>query len=153
MSTILAVLASVAILYTLYEVSMNTGSSSPSPLAKAIATAEGFFASNPNIPQNANNPGDLAMGDQGLGTLGSMNITVFGSLEEGWQNLEAKLSKWFAGDGTTLYDSSMTIQEFADTYVNGPNGGRNSASIAWANNVANSLGVSTDTSVNEVYSG
>ena len=125
----------------------------PSALAQAIATAEGFFVSG-SLPSRANNPGDLEVGDQGSGTI--QQKTIFGSLDEGWAALENQIGLIASGQSPVynqvaqslgLQDSSqLSIAQIAPTYTGGDNPN------AWANTVASELGVSVDTPISEVAS-
>ena len=105
------------------------------PFAQAIANAEGFGVDGA-IPTRANNPGDLALGDMGYGTLGS-GITVFPSLAAGIQALENQVAK-MTGGTSHVYNPNMSIAQAGSIYANGdPN---------WGSNVAKALGLSpTDT--------
>ncbi len=114
-------------------------------LAEAIAKAEGFFV-NGSLPNRANNPGDLKVGDKGQGTIDGK--TIFSTIEEGWQHLYYQVSIILNGT-SSIYTPDMTIQEVANRYVNG-NDQTTPASEGWARNVANSLGVTVDTPVGQV---
>jgi hypothetical protein len=58
--------------------------------------------------------------------------------------------KWFYG-GSVLYNPFMTIGQIAQIYVDGPNAtGMSPGASAWAANVANYLGVSTSTTLNNL---
>jgi len=113
--------------------------------ANAIATAEGFFArdATPNVPQRANNPGNLTDdGDIGYGTIqtsGPMGakITIYPSVEAGLQALCRKLRRMLNGASMT-YPRTFTIEQLAMKYSGDPN---------WATNVARELGVSTSTTL------
>src|SRR5271170_7327738 len=72
--------------------------------AQAIATADGFYVAG-SIPQQANNPGDLELGDQGNGVLGE-GITVFPDLTSGWNALYSQVSLMFNGT-SHVYAPSM----------------------------------------------
>ena len=55
-------------------------------LAQAIATAEGFGVPGA-VPTRANNPGDLVMGDQGLGVANAEGVTIYPTIAAGWAAL------------------------------------------------------------------
>lgn len=94
-------------------------------VAKAIATAEGFFVQGA-IPQLANNPGDLRLGDVGHGMLGE-GITVFGNVEAGWAALHTQVQRMLTGR-SLYYKPQMTIAEVGLKYSGGdPNWGKNVA--------------------------
>lgn len=99
-------------------------------LATAISIAEGFPVTG-SIPQRANNPGDLVRGDVGFGTLGSQNVTVYGSVQDGWSALWFELSLIQLGQ-SDYYTPGETFAAMARTYTG-------SAGVDWANNVVSSL--------------
>lgn len=110
------------------------GGSSSDPLvqalANAIATAEGFFVSG-TTPQIQNNPGDLE-------TNGVIN--TYPTAQDGWNALYNQVQMMLYG-GSAYYDPSMTIAQVGQIYANGdPN---------WANNIATTLGVTTDTTLQQ----
>lgn len=110
-------------------------------LAKAIATAEGFYVDG-SRPQRNHNPGDMTADliGKAVGTDGP--FVVYANDDDGWQNLKAQIGKWFDGSSRNA-DSSSTIADLAGFYTN-------TEQSAWANNVANALGVSTDTSISDI---
>ena len=80
----------------------GTDVESYSPLAQAVANAEGFEFPKALIPTLANNPGDLELGDVGYGVMqasGGNRITVFASASLlGWAALENQdFEKIFSG--------------------------------------------------------
>jgi hypothetical protein len=107
-------------------------------MAQAIAKAEGFYNFN-SIPQRANNPGDLKLGAP---TLGASGITIFESVDQGWNALYRQLGLIVNGQ-SAHYDLGMSIKAMGDVYEADP--GDN-----WARNVAGFLGVSLDTPLYEV---
>ncbi len=110
------------------------GQAAITPLMQAIAQAEGFYVAG-SIPQTANNPGDLEVGDVGYGTLGQ-GITVFGSVNDGWEALANQINLIVSGQSSN-YSPTETLAQVGATYSGGdPN---------WANNVASILGVSVNT--------
>lgn len=131
--------------------SSNGGTSVPSALANAVSIAEGLPVAG-SVPQRANNPGDLELGDQGQGTIGGK--TIFASLEDGWAALERELELITSGTSPVynsyaqslgLQDSSqLSISQVAQKYTGGDN------PDAWANTVASELGVTPDTAIGDV---
>jgi len=111
------------------------GDTAVTPLMMAIANAEGFNVSG-SIPQRANNPGDLVLGDIGYGTLGSGGITVFPSIDAGWAALANQINLIASGQSTAGYSPTMTIEQVGAIYSGDSTGN-------WANNVAAYLGVSS----------
>jgi hypothetical protein len=109
--------------------------------AKAIAKAEGHGIPGA-IPTEANNPGDLVLGDKGYGTLGSAGITVFPDIQSGMNALYKELALIIAGQ-SHVYNLDMTISDMAQHWTT-------TQQDEWANNVANALGVSTDTTLRRV---
>jgi hypothetical protein len=103
------------------------------PLMQAIAQAEGFNVAG-SIPQRANNPGDVEVGDVGYGTING--ITIFASVDDGWAALANQISSMASGTNSH-YPAGATLAQVGIPYSGGdPN---------WANNVASYLGVSTST--------
>jgi hypothetical protein len=147
-SPIVLVLALGALGFLLYEVVKvsNSGTSSGSPfidaLAAAIAKAEG---ADPSI----NNPGDLTAGDVDpsniTGTFNNAGVVIIDSVENGWNFLYGKLQNIFSGN-SEVYNPSMTISEFAQTYTGGDN------ADSWASTVASALGVTPDTTLADAQS-
>lgn len=110
-----------------------------STLAHAIGLAEGDNVVGA-VPYRAHNPGDLKLGDVGLGTING--ITIFHSDAEGEAALEKQLDK--AADGSSrYYHLDMTIADMARRWT------ANDADT-WAANVARFLGVTPDTTLREV---
>jgi hypothetical protein len=118
------------------------GSDPAGKLAAAIASAEGFGPV-ANLPTRANNPGDLELGDLGHGTIGAK--TVFGSLTEGIAALKRQINLIVSGD-SQYYSTNMTISQMAKLWTGGDN------ADAWAQNVASSLGVTPDTTLEQALS-
>lgn len=101
-----------------------------SDLALAIAHAEGFGKEG-TIPTRAHNPGDLALGDKGHGTLGREKITVFADDSTGWAALEAQLNLIRTGR-SHVYVRSMTIREMGEKWTS-------TDCLIWAANVVDWL--------------
>lgn len=116
-------------------------------LSAAIGVAEGFGQPGA-IPTRANNPGDLAKGDKGLGTLGTEKITVYASVDEGWAALNHMVDGWLMGT-SSVYFLSDTIREVGRKYVNGPGAPESLQSFYWAQNVAGELGIGTEVTLQE----
>jgi hypothetical protein len=110
-------------------------------LAEAIATAEGFYVDG-SRPQRDHNPGDMTADliGKGVGTDGS--FIVFATDEDGWSNLKAQIQKWFDGTSRNANGDS-TIADLSGFYTD-------TQQDSWAANVANALGVSTDTSISDL---
>jgi hypothetical protein len=124
---------------------VSTTPSSLSQFAAAIAQAEGYGVSGA-IPTLANNPGDLAEGDIGYGTLGSAGITVFPSAQAGQSALLQQLTTIQNGTSSN-YTTSESLSQMATTYA-GPGGASN-----WLSNVASFLGISPTSTVGQVMNG
>lgn len=109
---------------------MSTSTFAVDSLAQAIAREEGFNAG--SVGTSANNPGDLELGDVGYGTItaaGGNKITVFGSLQDGWNALTNMLTKDVTG-GSSVYTPNESINDFMTTYSGGnPNAGQTTANI------------------------
>ena len=105
--------------------------------ANAIANAEGFQVVG-SIPNRNNNPGDIT--DPATGSFMS-----YATPDDGWNALYSQVSAMFSGT-SRYYNPSMTISQVAQIYS--PDGWLN-----WANNVASYLGVSTDTTLNDLQGG
>lgn len=114
------------------------------PLSSAIGNAEGFGVAGA-IPTRANNPGDLELGDLGYGTLGN-GISIFPDAASGQNALTGFLAN-ILGGGNPNYSPNMSLSQFGDVYVNGPNGGTSQGSQDWTANLAKSLGVPANTPI------
>lgn len=99
-------------------------------LAKAIATAEGFYGTPGDIPQRAHNPGDLELGDIGYGVI--QGKTVYPSDQAGWNALTRMVSNWLAGTDS-LYTLDMTFNDVAVKYTGNDN------PDSWAQNLVATL--------------
>jgi len=113
-------------------------------IAKAIAQAEGFYTQG-SIPQRAHNPGDIEAGDLGYGTISGK--TIYPADAQGWQALYNQVQAML-DNSSANYSPADSIQDVADEYVNG--GANTQASIDWANNVADLLGVDVTTPIGQV---
>lgn len=115
--------------------------------AQAIAHAEGFYSAG-SLPQRCHNPGDLSLGDRGLGTarssgFGASDITIFGSDEEGWQHLYSEVHGMLSGS-SHIYRPQLTLAEVAIKYA---------MDAAWGVNVAARLGVPVTITLGELANG
>lgn len=137
-----ALLIIVIVVVAVVVMEQNSSGGAPgndfiSALSTAIANAEG---SNPDI----NNPGDLTTGDvpaeQTTGVFNSAGVAIIDTIENGWTALRNKLENIFNGN-SSVYSPDMTISEFAQTYTGGDN------ADGWAQSVADSLGVTPDTTL------
>ena len=108
-------------------------------IAMAIANAEGFGVVGA-IPTLANNPGDLVLGDIGYGTMGPQKITVFGSVQDGWNALFKQVGEMIAGT-SEYYNPSMTWNQIGAKYAG--------AGSPWAANVATNLGVDPNSTLQD----
>lgn len=114
-------------------------------IARAIATAEGFFSSSGTaLPQRANNPGDLMLGDIGFGVINGK--TIYKTAEDGWNALYNQVRLMLTG-ASAYYNPQMTIREIAVKYTGNDN------PVSWAMNVAQSLGVSIETRLGDLVGG
>lgn len=107
-------------------------------LVRGISTAEGAFANavTPNVPQRANNPGDLTK-SWGFPTTGVANkegVLVFATLADGQAALAAEVTAMLSGS-STVYALDDTFFDVAAKYTGNQN------ADAWANNCAAVCGV------------
>jgi hypothetical protein len=110
-------------------------------LGEAIATAEGFYIEG-SRPNRNNNPGDLTVDVTGKGIGKDGPFVIYANAQDGFEALYKQISEWLSGISSHI-SADMTISETARIYS--PDGW-----IAWANNVANYLGVSIDTPLNQI---
>ena len=124
---------------------MNVAPLNPSiaQLAQAIATAEGFGLPGA-VPTRAHNPGDLVLGDKGLGVANSAGVTIFPNDAAGWSALYFELNLIFTGQSSS-FDTSMTFAQFAQKWTGGDNFN------AWASNVTSTVGASAGTTLADWY--
>jgi hypothetical protein len=101
-------------------------------IAKAIARAEGWYASG-SLSQRNNNPGNLTNLDG--------SFQVHSTPSEGWAALTAYVGRMISGKG--LYPKGATILEVSRIYTA-------TEQDYWAYNVASDLGVSVNTPLLEV---
>jgi hypothetical protein len=110
-------------------------------IGEAIATAEGFYVEGSRSSRN-NNPGDLTVDLNGKGIGKDGMFIVYSNAADGFDALYKQISEWFAGTSSYI-SADMSIIQAAQVYS--PNGAGN-----WASNVANYLGVSTDTPLSQI---
>lgn len=133
------------------ESGVDMGSAAPGysirvqALARAIATAEGFFVPG-SIPARAHNPGNLVIPGWTGPTLGAERISVFDSDDEGWSRLYRQIGLIVSGQ-SRVYTLDMTIAQMGNAWAPGGN-----ANIpgAWATNVARVLGVPVSTTLRAI---
>lgn len=110
-------------------------------LAIAIATAEGFYTQG-SRPQRDNNPGDMTQDLIGRATGVDGAFVVYGNVADGWANLYAQINLWNSG-GSSHATPDSTIADIAGFYTS-------DNQTTWATNVANALGVTTDTPLSQI---
>lgn len=104
-------------------------------IADAIALAEGYGVPGA-IPTVRNNPGNIR--DTRTG-----EIITYASPAEGWAALYRQVTMMLTGE-SRYYKPTMTIAEVAKTYTG------EAAYMNWARNVALHLGVTVDTTLQDV---
>jgi hypothetical protein len=117
-------------------------------LATAIATAEGFYNSNPNvIPRRGHNPGDLtvAFGEATAGVLNSEGVLQFSDDNAGWSALK-KQARMMLDGSSRIYSPLMTLRQVAAKYTGGDADG------SWAENASRSLGITPDQTLGDFLS-
>jgi len=122
-------------------VSVTGSTSQVDRIARAIATAEGFFVLG-SRPNRNRNPGNLtaSFGYQTLGSDGP--FPIFATDTAGWAALKDQIRMMLDGS-SEHYKPYMTIAEIAEHYTA-------TEQAIWARNVANELGVSVDTQLQNV---
>ena len=110
-------------------------------IAEAIAFAEGFYVAG-SRPARNHNPGDMTLDLVGKAIGKDGPFVVYATDSDGWSNLYAQVEAWLNGDSAHA-DSTSTITDISLFYTT-------TDQTAWATNVANHLGVSTDTAIGEV---
>lgn len=124
----------------------TSASSKTVAIAQAIATAEGFYAPGSRPARNFN-PGDMTADLIGKSVGKDGPFVKFANNADGWENLYAQVNAWL--DGTSQYHSAdSTIADLAG--LGDETGYTATDQTAWANTVANTLGVSVDTPLSEV---
>lgn len=107
-------------------------------LAMAIAEREGYFSPLTNIPQRANNPGDIEIGDAGQGTL--YGKTIYKNPVSGWLNLFDQIEKMVNGN-SHYYTPETTFEKMCMIYSGG--------NEKYAKDVCNFLGIETTMTLGE----
>jgi len=108
--------------------------------ARAIARAEGFYVAG-SIPDRAHNPGNLKVGGE---TIGDTGITMFPDDDTGWAALYRQLARIVEGR-SAYYTLDTTIRAMGQKWT-----ATQSEQSAWAENVADALGVDIDTPLSRV---
>ena len=126
-------------------IGLSSYSESVIDFARAVATAEGFYVPT-SLPRRANNPGNLVIPGWTGPTLGAERISVFPTVEEGWNRLYRQLNLIVTGK-SRVYWLDMTITEMGAKWA--PAGPMNVPN-AWATNVARMLEVPTNTPLRKV---
>jgi hypothetical protein len=121
------------------DVGIKTGA--VDAIAQAIATAEGFYTPGTR-PARDHNPGDMTIDLIGKGVGMDGPFIVYATDDDGWANLKEQITKWFDGSSANA-DSSSTIADLSSFYTD-------TQQDSWATNVANALGVSTDTPLSAI---
>lgn len=106
--------------------------------AQGIAIAEGFFVTG-SRPQRNNNPGDLTVDTTGTGIGKDGPFIVYATETDGWEALYKQVEMMFT-NASRIYNSNMTIRQIAEKYTT-------TDQLAWAQNVARTLGISIDTPI------
>lgn len=130
---------------------VDTSASSRTVLiAQAIATAEGFYAvtpGGPNRPQRNNNPGDMTADLIGKSVGMDGPFVVFANDADGWENLYVQVNAWLEGT-SRFHGPNSTILDIAG--LGSETGYTSTDQATWANTVAETLGVSPDTSLADI---
>lgn len=111
--------------------------------ANAIAVAEGYFVSDSRAQRN-HNPGNLTVDTTGTSIGRDGMFIVYGSATDGWDALKKQVSLILT-NASQIYNSEMTIYEIAQRYTT-------TEQLAWAQNVARTLGISPDTKISALLS-
>lgn len=119
----------------------QSSSSATVSIARAIATAEGFYVAG-SRPARNHNPGDMTADLIGKKIGDDSAFVVYGNDNDGWDNLYAQVNAWLegtsahAGPDSTIYD----VSRFYTT----------TDQDAWAATVASKLGVDVNTAIGQV---
>jgi hypothetical protein len=114
-------------------------------LAQAIAAAEGFNVPG-SRPARNHNPGDVTQDLIGKAVGIDGPFPVYATDADGWANLYAQINLWFSG-GSAHATGDSTISQIASFYTTDSPPG---AQATWALNVANAVGVTVDTPINQI---
>lgn len=110
-------------------------------MSEGIAIAEGYYVTG-SRPNRNNNPGDLTVDITGTGIGKDGPFIVYGSPDDGWKALYRQVEMMFT-NASRIYNSNMTIRQIAEKYTT-------TDQLAWAQNVANELGISIDTPISNL---
>lgn len=125
--------------------SMKGVSDAVKALARAIATAEGFYVEG-SRPKRNNNPGDLTQDTTGKATNKDagegITFMVYKTEQDGWDALYKQVSLMFSGK-SSYYNSGMSILEVAQRWTT-------TDQIPWAQNVARALNVDYTAKLSEI---
>lgn len=117
--------------------------------AQAIATFEGFYQSG-TVAQRNNNPGNLKFaGQSGASGKDSSGFAIFPDVGTGWQALYNQLASYVS------QFPNYTILQIMARYLGQsvPTVDTQGNAFTYASNVANALGVTTDTTLATLASG
>ncbi len=114
-------------------------------LANGIATAEGYNVPG-SIPDVANNPGDLKLGDIGYGVQ-SNGVTNFPNADAGFTALNNQVQLIQSGNSKAGYTTDMSINQVAQLYTGGDN------PTGWAATVAKTAGVDPNSNFSQTAQG
>lgn len=106
--------------------------------SQGIAIAEGFYVSGSRASRN-NNPGDLTVDTIGKAVGMDGPFVVYATAADGWEALNKQVELIFT-NASKIYNSGMTIRQIAEKYTT-------TDQLAWATNVARTLGISIDTPI------
>jgi len=117
-------------------------------IAATIQRIEGYYPG--TIAYANNNPGNLIYEGQAGATPGSGGFAVFSSYSDGYQALLNQID--------TYANQGITIEQMMEKYSPAPSASCTTACAGnnpqlYASNIANSLGVSTDTTVADAIAG
>jgi len=130
-------------IFTVLLLFMASHAWSQSPLARAIAKAEGFGVLG-SKPSRLHNPGDIRSRKQhaypGQIGLDRQGYVIFKNDRAGWAALEGQIDRIAAGD-SKFYSANMTLRQLARRYATSP---------TWVKNVAKNLGVTPNASLFEI---
>jgi len=110
--------------------------------SNAIANAEGFNVSGSKAQKN-NNPGNITVPGGG-------SFVVYDTIQDGWNALNNLVYSMFYG-GSQYYNASMTISQIGYQYADGAHAPV--AASNWVSNVASFMGVTTDTTLQQLMGG
>lgn len=109
-------------------------------IATAFATAEGYYVSGSRAQRN-NNPGDITKDITGTGIGFDGPFVIYATPDDGFAALKHQISLMFGG--STIYTPDMSIIQIAGHYTT-------TEVDSWADTVAETLGVSVNTTLNQL---